>query len=291
MGEIGKVLPKLLWPVFDSTLLELQISFAKTLVPSANVFVNVYNYADQIKQYIEKKNLHADCTVIEETEVLDIGGAIHNLAAKLNYEGNLLILNGDQFLVFSEDMISKHLPELSQSDMILFSYQVETRLGYNQLVKDKLDFFTGVQKNNDCKTDMIETYTGMSLLNLTRIEPRKGESNFFDSVANPLKNKILIKQLGDFEYWDFGTLERYTLSHFNLLKNQESLFGEFLKSQKAFRPSKPNAYCSEKGINLSGEPTACFEKDIVIRPYKGELEESDQFRIIFQDQLAFPNLD
>ena len=31
MGEIGKVLPKVLWPIYERSLLELQVQYAKSL--------------------------------------------------------------------------------------------------------------------------------------------------------------------------------------------------------------------------------------------------------------------
>ena len=42
MGKIGKVLPKVLWPIFAKNLIELQVSFAKKLAPNSNIYANVF---------------------------------------------------------------------------------------------------------------------------------------------------------------------------------------------------------------------------------------------------------
>ena len=43
MGEIGKKIPKVLWPIFDKTLLEWQILYAKQFVGNAQIYINIFN--------------------------------------------------------------------------------------------------------------------------------------------------------------------------------------------------------------------------------------------------------
>jgi len=56
MGPIGEVLPKPLWPIFESTILELQIKYAKEMGVK-KIFVNGFHQAEIIKEYLEKKKL------------------------------------------------------------------------------------------------------------------------------------------------------------------------------------------------------------------------------------------
>ena len=83
----------------------------------------------------------------------------------------------------------------------------------------------------------MSTYTGMALINLSKLETRYGESSFFESVANPNLNKIGVQDLADFEYWDFGTIKRYCNSIKKIGEMHDSLFVKFLKDFDALTMS------------------------------------------------------
>ncbi|MEI8348106.1 MAG: NTP transferase domain-containing protein, partial [Pseudomonadota bacterium] len=55
MGEIGKVLPKVLWPVFEKKILDLQVSFAGRL-GFQRIFVNTHHGAKEVEQYCQRLN-------------------------------------------------------------------------------------------------------------------------------------------------------------------------------------------------------------------------------------------
>ena len=234
MGEIGKTMPKVIWPIFEKSIIELEVEYAKRLAPNAQVHINLYNYKEKVLEHIsKKKDSFKNVNILIEDGVLDIGGAIHNLAQNLDYNGNLLILNSDQFLFCDPSIISESVTELTDFDSLLFSYEVDPKDGYNALAIEG-GVFKGVTPNKEIlQEESVVTYTGMSLINLNKLEATTGESKFFDTVANPKQYKVKVSKLSDFEYWDFGTLDRYAGSIWRIFEQADSKFVEFLKFSDA----------------------------------------------------------
>jgi mannose-1-phosphate guanylyltransferase len=249
MGNIGESLPKVIWPIFNKSILELEVEYAKTFNPK-NIYINLYNYKDKVKEHIQEMANANDVTVLEEAEELDIGGAIHNMANVVNYTGTLLVINSDQFLFLDDDIRLELETEIIKSDSVLLSYTVDKSLGYNalDLVGDKV---VGIIKNEEVVTESMETYTGMSLIKLETLINQKGKSRFFDSVANLNKNHVTKVNIGSTAYWDFGTLKRYYNSMFEICKQVSEdrcdKFLNFLKKCSAFDSAyvKPNSYNSD----------------------------------------------
>lgn len=235
MGEIGKTLPKVIWPVFGKSLLELEVEYAKKLAPGAKVYINLYNYKDEILSFVKANpTSFFGVEFIEEEAILDIGGAVHNLSSRLKYKGNLLILNSDQFLFCNESVIKSGLEKLERLDSLLYTYTVNSKDGYNAInIQDEM--FTGVIMNREFSAPTeIETYTGMSLIKLDGLKPLSGESKFFESVANCDESKVGISKVKEFEYWDFGTTNRYHESIFKLIQSKKSSFYKFLDELRVF---------------------------------------------------------
>lgn len=255
MGEIGKSIPKVLWPVYEKSLLELQVHYAKRLAPTAKIYINYYNYKNEMEHF---KRLNEDSFVdvefIEEHEVLDIGGAIHNLCHELDYDGNLLILNSDQFVYCQKEIIDTGLERLKENKVLLFTYEVNSSESYNALSIQNGKLLKIIKNAELPRNQNIQTYTGMSLVAMNKLEPISGESSFFESVAL-FDNKTITTELKKFEYWDFGTSRRYYESMFKILKHidSDSEFISFLKSVKSIdtKKVKIKGYNSTEGINLS----------------------------------------
>ncbi len=250
MGEIGKVLPKVIWPIFDKSLLELQVAYAKSLAPTAKIHINIFNYKECLLSFIAKnERAFIDVDFVIEEEVLDIGGAVHNLAQSLSYDGNLLILNSDQFLFCDRRTIDTGLDLLKKMDSLLFTYQVNSDAGYNALdIKD--GFLTKIISNENLTANTnVQTYTGMSLVKLSSLGPKIGELKFFDSVANPQKIRVGVKEMLDFEYWDFGTKKRYLTSINKIFSEPNSDFYKFLLINEAIDENliDGNSYNSNEG--------------------------------------------
>lgn len=245
MGQIGQSLPKVLWPVFEKSLLELQVAYARSL-GAKNIYINLHYMGEQIETFCRGKSAFEDVKFLwEKPEILDIGGAIHNLARlpDVNYKGKLLVLNADQFFYIRKEEMERLLKPFAKAPSVLFSYWVNTSLGYNALEITEQREVKGIIKNKDMEAGLrVETYTGISYVDLTQLTPVKGVSSFFDSVC-PFKEKpvpaILLEKT---DYWDFGTLKRYWETSFKILEtysqNSNHPFLRFLVTERAMKTWK-----------------------------------------------------
>jgi NDP-sugar pyrophosphorylase family protein len=247
MGAIGQKLPKVLWPVFEKSLLELQVAYAKSLGVE-KIFINLHYMGEEIEAYCKNRSAFEGVEFLwEKPEILDIGGAIHNLAAqpKVKYKGRLLILNADQFFYIKKEDLLFYLEPLKKSPAVLFSYWVNTSLGYNALDIGKDRMVNGITKNKDLPPDTkIETYTGISVIDLAQLEKIPGKSAFFDSVCPFMTKKIPSILLENADYWDFGTVKRYWETNFHLLdtyrRQSTHPFIRFLVNERAIKTWKIN---------------------------------------------------
>lgn len=244
MGEIGKSLPKVLWPVFEKNLLELQVEYVKTLgIPK--IFINLHHQKELILESVRNKAVFDEVIFLTEEEILDIGGGIHNLAKTVGYQGNLLVLNADQFFLMSKNFLEESLNKLTDNPVILFSFPVDPQLGYNCLsVGDDSSLKAIIPAKELTQVKSGVTYTGNSLVNLNKLSPVSGKSSFFNSVANFEKNRIMVNSVGNLDYWDFGTAQRYWLTMkriINLYKTTSTHpFLRFLVNARAIKSWKIN---------------------------------------------------
>lgn len=217
MGEIGKITPKVLWPVYFKTLLELQIRYCQEL-GIKKIYINTHFLHDAIFDFLKSENLLESVILLREDPLLDSGGAIHNLAARneVNYQGTLLLVNGDQFLFFAEKLWREAIGHVQKNRAVLFGIQVNKESAYNETitVNGKL---TEIVKNVKKDHDYI-TYSGLGILNLKGLKPVPGISRFFESVADFKSEAVEMLPVGDFEYWDFGTADIYARNIFKLKK-------------------------------------------------------------------------
>lgn len=247
MGSIGKKLPKVLWPVFEKSLLELQVAYAKSL-GIKKIFINLHHMGEEIELYCKGKEAFEGVQFLWETpEILDIGGAIHNLASlkEVSYKGKLLVLNADQFFYLSKAEIEKYLEGFNHSPCMLFSYWVESNLGYNALEISSERVVRSIIKNKDLTLNSkVETYTGIAIVELSLLMKKHGPSAFFESVCDFKKNEIKAILLKDVDYWDFGTLKRYWETSFRILEtykvNSNHPFLRFLVASRALKTWKIN---------------------------------------------------
>lgn len=247
MGVIGQKLPKVLWPVFEKSLLELQVAYARSLGVK-KVFINLHYMGEEIERHCKGKSAFQDVEFLwEKPEILDIGGAIHNLAQlkDVNYQGRLLVLNADQFFYIRPDEFMGLLDPVKDESVVLFSYNVNSTDGYNALELDGAGKVKGIVKNHDIPKDtVIQTYTGISLIDLTKLKRVSGVSKFFDSVCPliPAVGRSIL--LENIDYWDFGTVRRYWETMFRILETYKTHsvhpFLRFLVNEKALKSWKIN---------------------------------------------------
>jgi NDP-sugar pyrophosphorylase family protein len=253
MGEKGKNLPKPLWPVFDKYLIELQLRFALSL-QIKKIIINLFHQKELLKKTLESEGIqkllkthHAQLILIEEPTLLGVGGSIHNLQTVNELKGTIIILNADQFLFFSPHHWRKAWEMVkSPGSVVLFPIELSAaeKNDYNTLSIDHHRLLKGIipQKTSSLLPPWI-TYSGVALINLDNLAYQAGPSGFFDTVANFRTRDIHVYPLQknensfNYEYWDFGTLERYQQSIQKLLmKPQHSLFYQWLCDNQAIIP-------------------------------------------------------
>ena len=160
--------------------------------------------------------------------MLDIGGAIHNLAKKLKYTGNLLIINSDQFIFMSPKRFKEILERMGSHSGILFAHRVKQEEKYNKLKLRKGLLLDEIVPHAIVTEAEYLTYTGMSIIKLDDLSLREGCSKFFDSVVEFKDKNYVIEDMSDMEYWDFGTVQQY-FDNIHKLKNKtKSEFYHFL---------------------------------------------------------------
>lgn len=243
MGSIGQKLPKVLWPVFEKSLLELQVAYARSLGID-KIYINLHYMGEEIEAFCKGKSAFEGVQFLwEKPEILDIGGAVHNLASKVNYRGKLLVLNADQFFYLSKDHLFKILEPYHKSSGVLFSYWVNSSLGYNALEMDSNRLVKKIVKNKDlAPNSKVETYTGISYIDLAQLTKTPGVSPFFESVCPFEKKDIPAILLENVDYWDFGTVKRYWETCFNILQTYRVKsthpFLRFLVQERALKTWK-----------------------------------------------------
>ncbi|MCB9094832.1 MAG: NTP transferase domain-containing protein [Halobacteriovoraceae bacterium] len=242
MGPVGEFLPKPLWPLLGKTLLEIQVQFLKSL-GIKEIFINVFHQADQFEQFIGEV-LADELKVIREKELLDVGGAIHNLANQIGYEEKILILNSDTFFTFKDSEFKKMLLAMDEQDTCcLGTIEMTKGSGYTELVLDDHLKLKKLIKSHDVKNDKYFTYSGTSIVNLRNLTPRQGVSSFFDSVCDYQKTSVATYPFKDSEYWDLGTLEKYFAGLYRitseLISENHSQFTKFLLENKLIHQDLP----------------------------------------------------
>lgn len=231
MGKIGRELPKILWPVFGKTLLELQVLYLREM-KIENIYINLSHDAEKIQNKLKNNNVFHDVTFLVEDQLLGVGGAIHNLAIQdeLKNKKNLLIINADQFCFFDEKIWNEAYLKLSNSCSSLFATWVSSKHKYNEVIL-KDEYLVDIIKSDESKIYDHITYGGFGYIDLNYVRDHhiNGRSDFFKTVAPygtvKVPMTILPKNL---EYWDFGTKERYYYQMMRLKNAKSSEFYKFL---------------------------------------------------------------
>ncbi|HXH32025.1 MAG TPA: sugar phosphate nucleotidyltransferase [Bacteriovoracaceae bacterium] len=278
MGVIGQKLPKVQWPVFEKSLLELQVAYARSL-GAEKIYINLHYMGKEIESFCRSKDVFKDVEFLwEKPEILDIGGAVHNLASQpeVNYQGTLLVLNADQFFYIKEEQFAKLLQPHTKDVCVLLTYWVNSSQGYNALDIDEHRLVKRIIQNKDLPPgSKIETYTGISVINLSMLDKISGPSNFYKSVCRFETGPIPAVRLEQVDYWDFGTLKRYWDTMFLILTtyrtNSNHPFLRFLVNEKALKTwkidMKKSSYFAKSArvLNLSqNEEIQSFGPSIIM---------------------------
>ena len=290
MGPIGKILPKPLWPLFEKKIIELQINFAESL-GIEKIYINGHHCHAQLKEFIDLFNKDRSKKVIYlyEPTLLGSGGGVHNAANLENYKGVLLYLAVDQFYFFDQFYLDLAKNLISSHGAVLFGLDVDKADIYNRLIIEN-NLMKGIEGP---KSSSLVTFSGMGLINLQSLTPKKGVSSFFDTVANFNERPVYIINPKNVDYWDFGTSQNYFKSCFRLLGEKEGRFLEFCKEEAVFAPRQVHQSLNSYGalgtknlINLSKKrvenPT---EKNAIILDFGKDLLEI-KFSGLFFNEIS-----
>ena len=265
MGEIGKKLPKALWPIFYKSLLELQVDYCNDLGVK-RIFINTHFLSEEIEDYIKSNKKFSEIIILHEDPLLDSGGAIHNMASRgdVNYSGNLLLVNADQFLFFDKKYFVDALSSLENSRATLFGIKVDRGAKYNETVIID-DLLKEIRKSDGLK-DYI-TYSGLGILKLDGLDPVGGITKFFDTVVNYKKERVQFITPESFEYWDFGTADVYFSSirkiYQNLKEERHGRMMGFLERNHALDGEK-TSFFNEELNSISMKGVGVFAKDSIV---------------------------
>ncbi len=262
MGTIGNILPKVLWPIYEKSLLELQISFAKNW-GCQNFFMNSYHLSHEVEEFVKEKRI--DIRILKEDPLLDSGGAFFNLKKKIG-GGIFLYLNSDVFYFFDHSFWSSMLERITHCPTVLAGLNVSKSEGYNQTIIDG-ELLRGI--SDEPKESDYVTYAGLGLVNLDLIGNIDGPVRFFESIADWRKHDIpVITPKENFEYWDFGTRKLYIESIYRLAEKRNGDLFNFLVKNQALEPEKlsSRSYRGNQGIfNFCGARVKnCFKGNCVI---------------------------
>ena len=228
MGIIGKQLPKPLWPLFDQTILDYQIQYLRNL-KIKRIFINTHYLANQINEYINKKE-YKDVTILHEPVLLKSGGTIHNLL-KLQQRvfSKLLVLNADQFYFPSKDIWEQACIKSKSYTAVLFPLNCLLKDEYNELITrdnllQEIIKFENIKKSQN---DSYITFSGMGIINMDRLKYIGGISSFWETVANYKSDQIYITRASNYCYYDFGTSQRYFDTCFKVAEESNSKISLF----------------------------------------------------------------
>lgn len=200
MGEIGKTLPKPLWPFHGTTLLAEQIHFVRSF-GIEDIYVNVHHQADDVISYLERffPSIH----ILHEKEILGSGGAIHNVAQKLSYCGHLITINSDVLISMNYDEWNEFFLPLKGCSRLLALPVKE--IGYNEFILKK-SLLSKIEKSTK---ENYYTYAGVGIIDLNKIDEAPGESSFFETVADYKNKEVEVYRPKTLNYIDYGTLDLY----------------------------------------------------------------------------------
>ena len=232
MGIEGRELPKILWPIFEKTLLELQILWLRDL-GAERFYINTHHCHERIEKFVKDKNIEIE--ILHEDVLLGSGGCLHNFKRRIGDE-RVLVSNGDQFYL-SEDRAP-----FSQSKSPTL-YCLETQENYNELIVDN-GLLKEIREKKEKNVSRL-TFSGLSVIDLQEMPLVPGVSQFFESVADFKRKNVYVQKGHCTLYYDFGTLERYRLCLKKILQQclpgeEKDPFVAFLLKHRAISPEKIN---------------------------------------------------
>lgn len=237
MGKVGEKLPKPLWPIFEKTMLELQVLKLQEM-GFKKIFINTHYEHKRVSEHISSK--FENVFFLYEKTILGSGGCFYNLKNHSEFDSDLVyVQNSDIFYFFNQ----RYIDNINEDDSVATLFLVNPRRGAHKEVVVENQLLVGI---SNMKEGAL-TYSGNGVVNVSLLKGREGVSGFFSSVANYENQKVRTVHPESGEYWDFGTKELFYNSIFEILNNSSSQMYKFLIDQDALsiKKQKVNAYSSE----------------------------------------------
>ncbi|AYF45972.1 nucleotidyl transferase domain protein [Halobacteriovorax sp. BALOs_7] len=240
MGELGKVIPKPLWPFLNLKMLDLQVAYARNL-GCENIYINSHHCHEEMLDWAKDKNV----TLLYEPEILGSGGCIHNLKKVVDNE-IILIINSDQFYFFDFENIKSDYYNLERCDAVahLYAINVDGNSSYNETVLKDGHLIDIIP--HEGSGDYF-TYSGVGLINLGKVNYTPGSSGFFKTVCDYKSSNVLMSLPDNPVFLDLGTLDKY-LSVISKLDEIPDVIVNFLKGipeldTSDFKSQKKMTWC------------------------------------------------
>jgi len=275
MGELGRLLPKPLWNIFETTLLGLQIRYVQSL-GIKNIAINSHHLHDLLSKYIEEN--FPEVKVSHERELLGSGGGVHKVLNEKLIERDkpFLVLNSDSYL-FEDKKVWEKLYQIGirgQYSASLFLSQVNREDSYNAVLINESGEMEKIEKDKS-KISNPYTYSGFGIIFPTELEKLEGESSFFSTVAG-YKNKKVVCLKSEVPFIDFGTLDIYKkIIREGIDKNsylhQKLLDFNVIKTSKL----KASGYGLEEKFDFVGVQKLSDDEDISIGRGPQKIKVSD----------------
>ncbi|MGB0453650.1 MAG: nucleotidyltransferase family protein [Bacteriovoracaceae bacterium] len=223
MEDLCKDVPKPLLPFFNSTIIESLILYLKDL-GIETFYINSHYLHKVMENKLSQYNL------VYEPELLGSGGAFHNLKKNFPDLQHVLSVNTDSFFIADKGSWKSFLT-IDESKLKLLMMKVQKEEHLNQ-VHIENGLMTGITKANAVVDKSYYTYSGISLIDLSRLEFIEGESGFFDTVAKFETEDVPCHLIENYEFWDFGTKKKYQEGIKKLEVENESHLNKFLNSKE-----------------------------------------------------------
>lgn len=274
MGEIGQLLPKVLWPVFESSLVEIQINFLKRLGVN-DIALNTHHCAQMIADYINQR--YKNITMLYEEQLLDSGGGVHNYLARKEHSKEVITLNSDQLIIADVASVFKRMQTLEDDRALLF------------LMKNSGDYsglicLDGHLKKIENKSEK-PMFIGLAIINTDEMNVVDGPSKFFETVANYQHEKVRAEFIEGL-FFDFGTLQKYYESCFKLIDLEEK--ESIIDSQKLNIELRSYACDLPRVLNFSQRPLRHLwpKNTIVLKEPQSFIECDESPKVIFDTIVA-----
>ena len=272
MGEIGKLLPKVLWPVFESSLIEIQIKFLKSLGVN-DIALNTHHCAQTIGDHINQR--YNSITILHEDQLLDSGGGVHNFLGKKEHSKEVITINSDQLII--TDFNFKRALKIEGDRALLFS--MENNGDYSGLICRN-----GYLEKIESKSEK-PMFVGLALINTDGLNIVGGPSKFFETIANYQHEKVRVEAIEGL-FFDFGTLKKYYESCFELIALNEKV--KIIDSQK-LNIEQRSYDCDLPGVlNFTHQPLRhrWTKNTIVLKEPRGFIDCDESPKVIFDTIVA-----